>query len=73
MPLPKPSKGEKEKDFISRCMSDLSNANEFDSKEQRLAVCYSRWKNKENIILVDRDILIENKYIIEKNDLIEVL
>ena len=45
MPLPKPKKNEKEDDFIERCMSELKD--EFEDNDQRLAVCYDIWKNKE--------------------------
>jgi len=46
MPLPKPNKAEKEKDFISRCISTLTKNKEFDSQEQRVAVCYTQWREK---------------------------
>lgn len=58
MPLPKPHKGEKEKDFISRCMSDDVINEDYPDNDQRLAVCYSIWnRNKEN------DMNIEHKSI----------
>lgn len=43
MPLPKPNSGEIEKEFITRCMSEL--AGEFEDS-QRLAVCYTQWRKK---------------------------
>lgn len=43
MPLPKPSPSESQKDFIQRCMSE---ATEFPDQEQRLAVCYTQWRER---------------------------
>jgi hypothetical protein len=42
MPVPTPNSGESQKEFISRCMEAI--ANEFDSQEQRLGVCYTQWR-----------------------------
>lgn len=48
MPLPRPSKSEKEKNdekgFISRCMSDENSKKEFPNQKQRVAYCFSTWK-----------------------------
>ena len=44
MPLPKPTPGESQKDFIARCMSDAKS--EFPDQDQRLAVCYTQWREK---------------------------
>ncbi len=43
MPLPKPKKNEKKKDFIDRCMSNEVMKDEYKDNDQRLAVCYSLW------------------------------
>lgn len=43
MPLPKPRPTENQKDFISRCMTEIQG--EFPNQEQRLAVCYTQWKD----------------------------
>lgn len=43
MPLPKPSKKESKKDFISRCVVFLSDKGEFESPGQRVAVCNTQW------------------------------
>jgi HK97 family phage prohead protease len=43
MPLPKPKKNEKQKDFINRCMSNKTMKDEYEDNKQRLAVCYSLW------------------------------
>ncbi len=47
MPLPKPKDDEKEQDFIGRCMGDETMKDEYPDNDQRLAVCYSLWKDKE--------------------------
>jgi len=44
MPILKPSPGEGEQDFISRCMGDDKMASEFPSRNQRAAVCSSSYK-----------------------------
>ena len=74
MPIPKPSKGEKEKDFISRCISTLTKGKEFDSQDQRIAVCYTQWgdKMKENIITIKEDVTVGD-IILEAGDKIKVL
>jgi len=45
MPLPKPGKDEEKDAFISRCMSAIKD--EFGSQDQRLAVCFNQWKDKD--------------------------
>ena len=45
MPLPKPHKDEKEKDFITRCMGDEAMNSEFPENEQRAAVCHQQWRD----------------------------
>lgn len=47
MPLPTPNENESKNEFISRCISVLTNMNEFKSKSQRIAVCYSQWDKQE--------------------------
>ena len=46
MPLPKPKSGEKQKEFIQRCITDNTMAKEFPQQDQRVAVCYQQWKEK---------------------------
>lgn len=53
MPLPKPRKGEKQNDFISRCMSAVKD--EFPGQKQRTAVCFSQWRQKEQGEIEDED------------------
>ena len=47
MPIPKPKSDEKQDDFIERCMSNDTMKEEYPDNDQRLAVCFSQWKNKE--------------------------
>ena len=43
--MPKKVKpGEKRSEFIPRCISELTNNNEYSSPEQRAAVCFSMWR-----------------------------
>ena len=44
MPIPNPQKNEKKSEFVSRCVSELSDKNEFKDPNQRAAVCYSQWE-----------------------------
>jgi hypothetical protein len=44
MALPKPKNKEKRTDFVSRCMSELTTNEEFKDPKQRVAVCYSQYK-----------------------------
>ncbi len=44
MPLPRPSKNEKQDEFISRCAGDTMMNKDFPETKQRVAVCYSQWK-----------------------------
>lgn len=37
------------KDFISRCVAQLNDSGEFDSDEQRAAVCNRQWKDSKNM------------------------
>ena len=43
MPLPKPSSKEKKKDFVSRCISEVSKDPKFKDNKQRIAVCYTQF------------------------------
>jgi hypothetical protein len=59
MPIPKPSKTEKEDEFISRCMGDTVMNQDYPDNKVRAGVCYSQWKdskkpkkgNKKKILL----------------------
>lgn len=45
MPLPSPNKGEKRSDFVSRCVSMLSNKGEGKDAKQRVAICHSQYQS----------------------------
>lgn len=45
MPLPRPSKGESEKDFVSRCAGNKTMNSEFPDSKQRVAVCHQIFKD----------------------------
>ena len=55
MPIPKPSKGQTEKDYISECVSFL--VGEGKDKEQAAAICYDNWNEskmeKAKVITID--------------------
>jgi hypothetical protein len=46
MPLPKPKPQETQKDFIARCMANPTMNSEYPRQDQRLAVCYTQWRDK---------------------------
>ena len=54
MPIPKPNKGEKEPDFISRCMGNNTMKKDYPDQKQRLAVCYSSWRQKKGEKMEDK-------------------
>lgn len=45
-PMPTPSKGEPENDFVSRCMGDSTMRKEYPRQDQRSAVCHRQWDGK---------------------------
>lgn len=45
MPLPKPAPGESQKDFMSRCMADDTMVVEYANLQQRLAICYTQFRD----------------------------
>lgn len=46
MPVPSPRPEEQESEFVSRCMSELYN--EY-GQDQAAGICYSQWKEKDNM------------------------
>lgn len=50
IPLPTPKKGEGQSSFVSRCMSNTQAKKDFPNRQQRLAVCFSRFKKKKKSI-----------------------
>lgn len=47
--MPTPHKGEKEADFISRCMGDAEAQSDFPKQAQRAAFCHSQWDTKKKM------------------------
>jgi len=45
MPIPKPKRSEKEKVFMSRCMSFLAAEDSALKNDARIAACYSTWRS----------------------------
>jgi len=45
MPLPKPKNKENRSEFVSRCIQDLNDKGEMKDNSQRIAVCYTQWKD----------------------------
>jgi len=77
MPIPKPKKDENKDDFIERCMSNETMKKEFDDNDQRLAVCYQQWKDKdkkmENENIEKRNIMTELRVISDDNGLKKIV
>ena len=48
MPLPKRQQGESKTRFMDRCLGNKASKQEFTDIKQRIAVCLSQWKQKEN-------------------------
>ncbi len=44
MPIPIPNQGEKEKEFIQRCMTDDKMVSEYPDTDQRYTVCRTQIK-----------------------------
>lgn len=51
MPIPKPNSGESQDNYISRCMSAQSEENK--PQEQKLAICYSTWRDSKKSLLMN--------------------
>ena len=62
MPIPKPSKGEKQEDFISRFMADEVMQKEFPDQKQRVAVAYKEWRiNSLSNSVIEKHDMVVNK------------
>jgi hypothetical protein len=53
--MPTPNTGETEPQFISRCMGDAEARRTFPDESQRIAFCYSQWRNKPKEIKEAKD------------------
>tara|TARA_R110002020_G_scaffold19117_8_gene66483 strand:+ start:1315 stop:1491 length:177 start_codon:yes stop_codon:yes gene_type:complete len=47
MPLPIKKDGENKNKFMQRCITSLTSKKEFKDIKQRIAVCNSQWKKKD--------------------------
>lgn len=47
MPIPKPKKDETKNKFLTRCMGNSTMRKEYPDNKQRLAVCYTEWREKD--------------------------
>lgn len=70
MPLPKPKPNERKNEFVSRCVGDKTMKNEYPDPKQRTAVCFSQWREVENIEDIDdfKDAFIGKKKKCQKED-----
>ena len=55
MPLPTPKNNENKDDFMQRCMADPKMGDEYDTNEQRYAVCNVQWEDKDDKAISDID------------------
>jgi ATP-dependent Clp protease protease subunit len=46
MPIPTPNKGEKEQDFIDRCMGNETMKTDYPERDQRYAICLRSWEKE---------------------------
>lgn len=53
MPLPKPRPNETQDQFMGRCMGDPTAMADFPKQDQRLAVCFSRWRDRNKMDMPD--------------------
>lgn len=57
MPVPEPQSGETQSDFISRCMSQLADEDPQRPNQQRLAICFSQWRDRLGIEALHPDFM----------------
>ena len=53
MPIPKPTGGETESDFMARCMDDSTMLAEYSQRDQRVAVCLSSYRGGKKETVMD--------------------
>jgi len=53
MPIPKPTSGESETDFMARCMEDRTMLTEYSQRDQRVAVCLTSYRDGKEESLMD--------------------
>ena len=49
--MPTPNKGEKQKDFMARCMGSDEMVRNYPDSKQRAAVCHSKWEQKHTLMI----------------------
>lgn len=49
MPIPKPTPGEKQSNFISKCMASPALNKDFPDQKRRAAVCYSQYRRSKKV------------------------
>lgn len=47
MPMPRPRGGESRDEFVSRCMDDDVMKEDFSDNDQRIAVCFRQWRDRD--------------------------
>lgn len=57
MPIPKPHDDESEDDFIARCMGNDTMQDDYPDNDQRLAVCFTQWREREKSMKTVADII----------------
>jgi hypothetical protein len=55
MPLPSPKPDEIEEEWIARCMGSEPMQEEFPDNDQRLAVCYTKWRDAQEEKRIKKD------------------
>ena len=60
MPIPKPSSGESESDFMARCTGDSTMLAEYSQRDQRVAVCLSSYREGGKEETVINEALVED-------------
>ncbi len=54
MGVPKPKGSESEDDFVSRCMGDSHMKTTYTDQDQRLAVCFSTFRESNKAIIIEK-------------------
>jgi len=63
MPIPNLNKGESQSKFISRCAGNKTMNKDFPDQKQRLAICHSQWRKRNNMKV---NISLKNNFEIKK-------
>ena len=72
MPIPKPKQNETRRDFIQRCMNDSVMINEYKDANQRVAVCSTQFKNKQQKVFLFINICLYLYYINTKTNKMKI-